>query len=178
MMWIVENPLPILLLGIAAEAVLVVVLFQSGRGAILLAMAAVAVATAALLLVEWLVVTDTERIETVLYRAAAALRDNDVDGVLECLAPAAVSPAAVSLRLSVAARLANLKVVEARITSRPNIRINRLTNPPAATGTFFGRVRVEGGFGGVVAGPFIGRITVELEKRDDQWAVTGYQLAR
>ena len=173
MMWIVENPLPILLLGIAAEAVLVVVLFQSGRGAILLAMAAVAVATAALLLVEWLVVTDTERIETVLYRAAAALRDNDVNGVFECLAPAAVS-----LRLSVAARLANLKVVEARITSRPNIRINRLTNPPAATGTFFGRVRVEGGFGGVVAGPFIGRVTVELEKRDDQWAITGYQLAR
>jgi hypothetical protein len=173
MMWIVENPLPILLLGIAAEAVLVVVLFQSGRGAILLAMAAVAGATAALLLVEWLVVTDTERIETVLYRAAAALRDNDVDGVIECLAPAAVK-----LRRSVAARLANLEVVEARITSRPNIRINRLTNPPAATGTFFGRVRVEGGFGGVVAGPFIGRVTVELEKRDDQWAVTGYQLAR
>jgi hypothetical protein len=173
MMWIVENPLPILLLGIAAEAVLVVVLFQSGRGAILLAMAAVAVATAALLLVEWLVVTDTERIETVLNRAAAAVRDNDVDGVIECLAPAAVK-----LRRSVAARLANLEVVEARITSRPNIRINRLTDPPAATGTFFGRVRVEGGFGGVVAGPFIGRVTVELEKRDDQWAVTDYQLAR
>jgi hypothetical protein len=173
MMWIVENPLPILLLGIAAEAVLVVVLFQSGRGAILLAMAAVAVVTAALLLVEWLVVTDTERIETVLYRAAAALRDNDVDGVIECLAPAAVK-----LRRSVAARLANLEVVEARITSRPNIRINRLTNPPAATGTFFGRVRVEGGFGGVVAGPFIGRVTVELEKRDDQWAIVAYQLAR
>jgi hypothetical protein len=173
MTWIVEDPLSILLLGVAAEAVLVVVLFQSGRGAILLAMAAVAVVTAALLLVEWLVVTDTERIETVLYRAAAALRDNDVDGVIECLAPEAAS-----LRLSVAARLANLEVVEARITSRPNIRINRLTNPPAATGTFFGRVRVEGGFGGVAAGPFIGRITVELEKTDDQWAIAGYQLPR
>lgn len=173
MMWIVENPLPILLLGIAAEAVLVVVLFQSGRGAILLAMAAVAVVTAALLLVEWLVVTDTERIETVLYRAAAALRDNDVDGVLECLAPAAVD-----LRRSVAARLAHLEVAEARITSRPNIRLNRLTNPPAATGTFFGRVRVSGGFDGVVAGPFIGRVTVELERRDDQWAIVGYQLTR
>ena len=173
MMWIVENPLPILLLGIAAEAVLVVILFQSGRGAILLAMAAVAVVTAALLLVEWLVVTDTERIETVLYRAAVALRDNDVDGVMACLAPEAAN-----LRLSVAARLANLEVVEARITSRPNIRINRLTNPPAATGTFFGRVRVEGGFGGGVAGPFIGRVTVELEKTDDQWAIAGYQLPR
>jgi hypothetical protein len=173
MTWIVEDPLPILLLGVAVEAVLIVVLFQSGRGAILLAMAAVGLLTATLLLVERLVVTDTERIETVLYQVAAALRDNDVDGVVECLAPSAAD-----LRRSVLVRLANLHIVEARITSRPRIRINRLTNPPTATATFFGRVQIEGGMAAMTGGPFVGRVAVELEEMDDHWAITGYQMPR
>ena len=59
MTWLVEDPITIILLGVAIEVILGVVLLQTRRSAAILGMLAILVITIALLAVERFVVTDS-----------------------------------------------------------------------------------------------------------------------
>jgi hypothetical protein len=84
-----EDPMPIILFGIVAEAVLGIILLTTRRGVLLWAMAGVLVLVLAGVGLEWLVVTERERVEATVEGAAAAVRANDRQGLLQCLDPAA-----------------------------------------------------------------------------------------
>lgn len=171
MAWLVEQPLPIFLVGVAVQAVLLVILVQTGRAVTLLAMLSAALLTAALLALEWFVVTDAERVEALLYEAAAAVDENDIAGLLDCIAPDA-DP----MRRDVRTRLAQFNIIEARITSNPDVTVDRTQRPPTASARFFGRVRVRDADTG--EGPYVNRFTVQLAEGDSGWKIIGYRLGR
>jgi len=169
MTWLVEDPLPIVLVGVAAEVVLLVLLLQTDRGRLMLGMLGVLMLTGLLLTVEWLVVTDRERVEGTLQEIATALEQQNTAGVLSHIARDAAD-----LRGEVQSRLARHQIAEARIGSHAKITFNRLTDPPSATARFLARIKLRGG-GNTPEGNFAGRFTVQLVEEDGQWKVAGYQ---
>ena len=74
MTWLVEDPTPTLVAAALIEAVLVLALVKTGRGVLLWAVGGVALLAVALLALEWLVVTDKEKVEETLSGAARASR--------------------------------------------------------------------------------------------------------
>jgi hypothetical protein len=68
-----ESPWPILLIGIAAEAVLAILLLRTGQGKWLLAMLGAGLVVLLGLLVERLVVTDGKLVQQTLDAAVAAV---------------------------------------------------------------------------------------------------------
>ena len=164
-----ESPWPILLIGIAVEAVLAVMLLRTGQGRMLWAMLGVAAVVLVGLAVERLVVTDREAVENTLDACVAAVKANDINRLLEC-----ISPAAPQVRAEARFVLDRFEVQKAALTDL-EITINRLTNPPTAKAKFraigAGRDR-KGEF------PYQGFaeiVTVELRLEGDRWLVSGYQ---
>ena len=76
-----ESPWPLLIVGLVLEAVLAIVLFRTGRGAVLWAMGGVALLVLLGVLIEQWTVTDTKRIRQTLEAAAAGLQANDAQRV-------------------------------------------------------------------------------------------------
>ena len=89
MLTLLESPLPVILFGIIAEAVLGIVLVRTGRGVLIWVMIGVLVLVSAGVALEWLVVTDVETVEAAFESMAAALETNDPDAVLAHIDPAA-----------------------------------------------------------------------------------------
>ena len=164
-----ESPWPILLIGIAVEAVLAVMLLRTGQGRLLWAMLGVGAVVLVGLVVERLVVTDREAVENTLDACVAAVKANDINRLSEC-----ISPTAPQVRAEARFVLGRVEVQKAAITDL-EITINRLTSPPTAKAKFraigAGRDR-KGEF------PYQGFaefITVELRLEGDRWLVSGYQ---
>jgi hypothetical protein len=173
MNWLLENPLPLLLMGLAAEAILTVLLLQTGRGALLLGMLAIALVTAALVAVESVIVTDREAIEETLFAAAAAVERNDVRGLLRYL-----SLDAAPLQGEIERIFAQVKFAEARITSQPEIMISQLSEPPSATASFLARIRITQGNDRAPVGSHLGRFRVRLERESVGWRIADYEEPR
>ena len=127
--------------------------------------------TAGLLLVEWFVVTEHERVEAALYGIAAALEADDVPGVVSHL-----SPTVPALQVEAQARLEHVRIREVVIGDL-KISFNKLASPPAATATFLGRLNVDVRRGGPL-GNVVGRFKVSLRKEDDRWLVRGYEFRK
>jgi hypothetical protein len=166
---LVENPVPVIVVAIFAEAVLAVMLVKSGRGVLLGAMAGVLVVALGLVGLERLVVTDRERIEATLDGCAAALQDNDLDGLLGYISPSDTASRTEAARA--------LRLIEfSKVTlGDPEITINRLTSPHTAHVVLrayaAGRLR-SGEFEGTMR-PI--RFEVELRQEGDRWLVTGHK---
>ncbi len=82
MITLLETPVSIILFGIVAEVVLLVTLLLTGRGVVLVGMIGTVVLVAVGVGLEWLVVTQRERVEAAIYRTTAAFEANDLDTVL------------------------------------------------------------------------------------------------
>ena len=82
-----ESPWPILIVGLAAETLLAVALFRTGKGKLLWAMGSVAVVVALVLLVERNTVTDTKLVRQTLEETAAGLVANSADRAKACIVP-------------------------------------------------------------------------------------------
>ncbi len=85
-----ENPWWIIFTGVIIEAVLGIILYRTGRGALVWAMLAVLVLMVSGVIVERLVVTERERVEMTLDGIVAALEANDLNRVLSYVALEAV----------------------------------------------------------------------------------------
>ena len=125
-----ESPWPILLIGIAAEAVLAVLLLRTGQGRWLWAMIGAGLLVLAGLLVEHFVVTDRKAIINTLDTAAAAVEANDLHRLLDC-----VSPSAAEIRSGAPREFTRFEFRQVHIHGL-EITINRLTSPPTATVAF------------------------------------------
>ena len=117
MMIFLESPWPILLIGIAVEAVLALLLLRTGQGRWLWTMLGVGLLVVLGLLVEHFVVTDRKAIINTLDAAAAAVEANNLNGVLDCLSPSAEHIRSESRRASIGSSSAWLAFTIWRLSS-------------------------------------------------------------
>jgi hypothetical protein len=164
-----EDPKLVIFIGIVAVAVLASVLPRTQRyGLVFLAMAAVLVLTVAGVVFERLVVTEREQVEAVLDDIASALEDNDVDGVLDHLSPAA-TPTRTRARLA----MEELVITDAGIRNL-EVAINRLTSPVTAEARFDGVIRYRFRTGDIGRNFYAARFVVVLQLEEGRWMVTDH----
>ena len=119
MNWIFEGPWPILLTGLVLEAILLIALVRTGRGALMWAIAGLGLLTAGLLVLERVIVTDNELISQTLDGLAAAAETNDLNAVF-----AFIAPDAEPVRRMATDGLRRVTVREAKIGNDLAIRIH------------------------------------------------------
>jgi len=166
----VESPWPILFIGIAIEAVLAFLLLQTGRGKFLIAMIGVAALVGVGLIVEHFVITDRKAVTQTLDAAVAAVKKNDINGVLDCISPSAQEARDKSRWL-----LGLVDVQEGHISDL-EIKVNRLTSPPSADAKFLAVGRGKDRKGEWPYQGFAQRVTLTLRLEGGRWLVTGYDL--
>jgi len=169
-MVLLEDPTPALVVGILAAVVCGVALLRTTRGIYLLALAGVVLATLAFVGLEWLVVTEVERVETTIEAGATALEADDLDLALGLCAPEAEDVRQAARRTLAVVRFTKVKITDLKVS------INRLTSPPTATAELTvlvsGRPR-RGGFE-EMSRPF--GVRLFLQSRDGRWLVTDYEV--
>ena len=169
-MLFLESPWPILFVGLVLETGLAVVLFRTGRGLVLGAMAGVALLVLLGVLVERSTVTDTKRIQRTLEEAAAGLLANSAKQVEACIVPDAEGDAA---RERTDWALSRAEFLDLSIRNL-DVKFNYRTSPPTAETTFTILVR-----GKARGNTDLGEIfkpvamNVKFRKESDRWLVFG-----
>jgi len=169
MTWLVEDPTPTLVAAALIEALLVLALVKTGRGVLLWAVAGVALQAVALLALEWLIVTDKEKVEETLSGAARALEANDPQAVLSYIDPSS------SLRGQVSQEMSRVTITKASF-NRLDVKFNRHTSPPTAEADFMGYISAKDRRGELPYENFVDRFKVQLRLSKDRWLVTGYDM--
>jgi hypothetical protein len=165
-----ESPWPILVVGIAVEAVLAMVLLRTGQGRMLWAMIGVAAFVLLGLVVERFVVTDREAVGDTLDTAAAAVETNNLDRLLDC-----VSPRAEKTRKDSRYVLGLLEFNKARICNL-EVTVNRLTSPPTAKAKFQAIGQGHDRHGEIPYQGFARWVTVTMRKEGDRWLIGDYTV--
>ncbi len=163
---LLEDPLPAIVCGVFAEFVLLVVLWRTGRGMVLGWMAGTAFLTGALVLIEHLVVTDHEQIETAMESLRAAVEANDADAALEL-----ISPAAQDARKFLSTSLRRYRFSQVRILDQ-QISFDSGPQPNAAQVAASGIVLIADHSGANPIGQFGGAATVHFQRIDGRWLLT------
>jgi hypothetical protein len=165
---LLEDPLPIVLIGILLEAMLSIAWVNTRRRGLLVAMLAVLLLVAGGVGVEWWVVTDAERIEDALIGAAQALEADDLAAFDQYLAGSATRT-----RSRAAYALGLVEIDRFRITHL-DIALNRLTSPPTAQARFFGAVHYRGRAEAISYGIYRAEFTVTLQLDNGRWLITDH----
>jgi len=162
---LLEDPTPVIVVGILAEAVLAAALVRTRRGFLLWPMAGVLGLVVIGVVVERLVVTEKERVATALYGAARAVEDNDRERVGTYVARYASDV----LRRDVS-YLDRLEFTGVTLRGM-EITINELTSPPTAEARFFARAEFKDRSGDYPYGAYAANFTVELVREDGAWKI-------
>jgi hypothetical protein len=166
----IESPWPFLLLGIAIEAVLAVMLLQTGRGKLLWAMVGVAILTLLGLVVEHFVITDRKAVANTLDACAAAIEKNNIDQTLGC-----ISSQAPRTQSDARWVLGRFQFSKARISGL-EVTINRMTSPPTARATFTAIGTCTDRKGEMPYNSFARQVTVTLHRENNRWLVGEYSV--
>jgi hypothetical protein len=164
-----ENPLAIAVVG-GLFATFALVVFLARRSlASLVALGGIIAVTLLLMLIERLVVSDREQVETGVDSVLAAVEANDLPTVLTW-----IDPAAVSVRADVQALMPLVKVDKARAMGEIEVTINDAANPPTAMSRF--RAFLDGvhGSSGMRVAYFNQQVDVDWVKQGDRWLINGY----
>lgn len=168
---ILEQWLPIVFVALIVEAILFIVLVQTGRKAVLYLMVAVGVLAVLLVGVERVVVTERERVEAAVYGIRDAMKRNDLDGVLDL-----ISPQAKDVRNDARRGFDQLRVEDAIVKSNLTIAVHPDSTPPLAVAEFNG-VIIGGDKHGQVehyTAPYYFVLT--FRKEGDAWRLRKYEL--
>jgi len=138
MTFLLEDPWPVILFVVLIETGLAVALWRTGRGVLLLAMLAVLLLGGGLVALEWVVVTERERVEQAVYDGAATLETNDPQRVLAFL----TTRNAITEQL-VRRAMREVEFTRVKVTHVEVDEINRLASPPMAVARVFGIVEFE-----------------------------------
>jgi hypothetical protein len=163
---LLEDPTPIILAGIAIEAVLGILLLRSGRGVFLVAMGVVALLALLGVAVEWLVVTDTEQVENLIEAGRVATEKNDVNAAL-----ALVDPAAAEVVGQVRRGFQEVKFEEVKVRGL-TIAVNHGTQPSTAQANFTVLATFDARHGNVPYRNVLGTAMAKLQRFGDRWLVT------
>lgn len=170
MTWFTEDCTPLLVAAGLGEALLAVALYRTGRVLLALPMVVVALLAGGLWFVEQSILTEREQVEATLFGVEAAIRENDVPGVLQYIDPqATVMQAAAEQALGLA------EVLSCKITD-VQVHVNHLTSPPTARAEIIGTFSVKLRRGEAV--PYehvVRRFAIDLQKSGDQWLMQGYE---
>jgi hypothetical protein len=165
-----ESPIPVISIGIVAEAVLATILVSTRKGWALWSMLGVLLLVFAGVALEIAVVTDVEKVEATLDGVTDALEANDLDRLLKEY----VSPNAVRTRNRATNALRLVEITSAKV-SNLSVTINRLTSPPTARAEFLGTVRYEPRDPERIPYKYYGaRFIAELRWEGDRWKVTDH----
>lgn len=168
---LLENPAPIIAVGIALEAVLAVAFVHTRRRGILVAMVGVGVLVLAGVVLERLILTDTEQIELAMDGAVEALEADDLPAFDEHLARSAVET-----RARAAYALGIVQITRFR-TSGVDVKINPLTSPPTAEVRFQGSVHYREREGKISYGIYRAAFVVTFQLEADRWLIIGHSEA-
>jgi hypothetical protein len=159
---------PLLVAGIAIEAVLAIALLRTGRGVLLAPMAAVACIVVTGVALERLILTEGERVELALNEAARAIEADNLDRVLACVAPEAASLHADAHRYHDFAHFTQIRI------RNLEVQVNRNTPLPTAKSTFLALVTAGDRSGAVhdVTQPV--KVRILLRKESGRWLITEY----
>jgi hypothetical protein len=167
---LLENPLPIWIIGGLSVAILVSAFFKTASPRWLLAAGAALAVTAGLILLERTVVTEREVIENRLHELARALESDDQATIL-----AAIAPEAIKVSTSAKASLKAFVIKTASIKNNLKIELQPEDAPRKAVATF-NALLVGGDRGGITQeqrAPFF--FTLHLVKQGDQWLIEDYK---
>jgi hypothetical protein len=171
MSWVLEEPIPIIFVGLVTVAILFGGLVQTGKKPILYLMLAAVVFFATLLVVEQLVVTTREQVENTVYAIARDAETNDAITVVRH-----VSSANKSLRGTVRSHM-NLVVIEqVKVKGDLTVELHPGQDPPTATAKFHAVVIGSDHSGQVRHQRFPRVFVVEFVYEDDAWRVYDYEI--
>lgn len=165
----VESPWP----AVALCSVLLLVFgtwfMKTGRASILVAMGAVVAGLVVLIVVERMIVTETEQVEDTLHGIAENLAANEIPEVLASFSPNC--PGIAQARSAL-----NRVTIESATVGRDlEVRINKLTSPPTATAFFTGRIQAKDNSGLIPYENYIRKFKVKLERQGDRWLIVDYE---
>jgi len=175
MTWLFEQPLAIVILGVAAILVLGAAWSATGRRELAWAIGVAILLMAGGLVLERLVVTDREAIQQTLLAIARDVESNNHTAVLRH-----VYSGAPSLKQKAQAELPNYRFTECRITKIHEVQVNSAAQPRTAAVEF--NVLASGSFkegGFEVTDTAVPRwIRLHLVREaDGRWAVEDYEHA-
>ena len=131
MTWLYEDQWTIILGTLFVALLLVLAAWKTGRGVLLLAIVGVVLVGGVLVLIEWRVVTDREKIYEAIDQIATAVEANDLTAASEF-----ISPSAPAIPNQIKAEMASGSFSKVQVSSDRKIEINLHTSPPTATATF------------------------------------------
>ncbi len=167
---LLEDPTPIILVGIIVEAVLGVILLRTGRGVLLWAMGGVMALVVIGVLVEWLVVTERERVEETIENAAAAVEANDFEKFDTYLTRDAEKARGLARWAFSRAEFSRVKI------TKLDIHIVRQTSPPTAKAELSGIVTFKDRMGESPYNNYPPNGTLTLRLENGRWLISGYTL--
>ena len=175
MTWFTDNPIPLFILGLMAQVVLGIVLWQTGRGWVILVMAGLGIASIALVFVERLLVSPTEEIAETLDEIGAALETNQIDSVL-----AFVAPDQTVLRTDARQQLKRVKIEQALVAGDLRVAFDTPADAPQplANASFNGRIKANFLKDASPHDQIVQRFKVYFRKENGKWLVTGYETNR
>ena len=173
--WITDNPIPLFILGLIAQLILGVILWQTGRGGVMFLMIALGVTSIALLVVEVVITSPTEELATTLDNLADALETNKLENVLIFIAPEATA-----VRTDATQQLKRVQIHEAFVAG--DLQVNFDTPPnaetPIATATFIGRIKAKFLKDSSPYEQLAQRFKIYFRKENGKWLVTKYDMNR
>ncbi|MBC7856213.1 MAG: hypothetical protein IAF94_22510, partial [Pirellulaceae bacterium] len=131
MNWLFDRPVYVAILGLVLCVPIAIAWVMTGRKEVLYALAAAFALFVALLILERVVVTDREAIETTVQQIARDVQANDHAAVQRHIYSG--SP---QLNQKVQGELPNYQFSECRVTSQPEIKVNTTDEPRSAKVTF------------------------------------------
>jgi hypothetical protein len=167
-----EDPLPIILVGIVVVAVLAFAYVNVRRGALLWAIAATLAVVLVGVAVERLVVTDREQVEATLDGVIEAMEADDWERLKrDYIAPGAT----YTLQRAEFAR-GLIAVISAK-ANRLEVTVNPLTSPPTAEAQFTGVIsyRLRDPANQFPYDYYVARFVVELQKEGDRWMISNHE---
>ena len=170
MIWLSEKPLVIVLMGVTTAIVLGGLWMQTGRKSALYALLCSLVATAGLLVLERLIVTDREQIDTILHQAARDVERNDLEALFRY-----THSRAESIRRQARAELPRYVFEQVSIKSNLEINVRTDRDPPTARARFNAVVTLSEREGLIHHRRIPRFVIVVFEKEGDEWRVVGYE---
>lgn len=164
---LLENPLPILAVGAVLATLTGLVFFSRRTLPTLAVFATVVIATLLLLVVEQLIITDRERVESALDDLLAAIQANDVASVV-----ASIDPAATQMRSDAESMMPLVEVEDTGATA-VQVDLNTDIDPPTAVSNCRGRLRgVHKRTGQAIM--YFDQVDFHWVKRNDAWLLNDF----
>ena len=171
MTWLVEQRLPIILLGASATLIAAMIVIQTRRIWAIVGLVGVVLLTIGLLVLEAVVVTEVEEIENTLHAMAAAVERNDLPTAL-----AMFPDDAKSLRHRAEGLLSGFTFSRVKIENDLQIKIDPEAEPRSARAEFTCNVRAKHR-SELIPYEFVRRkVTISLIWRDDRWTLGDYEI--